>query len=43
MVGAATEKAHLLILGYVLRTKSSLETDVLRVLEVSEKCSRVTK
>ena len=42
MVGTATEKSGLLILGLVLRTKSSLETNDLRVLEMSEKCSRLT-
>ena len=43
IVGAVTEKAHLPIFSLVLGTKSCLETDDLRVLERSEKCSRVTK
>ena len=43
MVGTATEKACLPILSLVLGTKSCLETDDQRVLEISEKCSRVTK
>ena len=43
IVGAATEKAHLPILNLVFRQKSCLEIDDLRVLWISEKCSRLTK
>ena len=43
VIGAATEKACLPIFSLVLRTKSCLEADDLRVLEISEKCSRLTK
>ena len=39
IVGAATEKARLPIFSLVLGTKSNLETDYLRVLEISEKCT----
>ena len=47
-MGAATEKACLLIFSFILGTKSCLETDDLTVLEVSvlevsEKCGRLTK
>ena len=37
------QNARLLIFSLVLGTKSCLETDDLRVLEISEKCSRLTK
>ena len=37
-----TEKALLPIFSLVLGTKRCLETDDLRVLEISEKCSRLT-
>ena len=43
IVGAATEKARLPIFSLVLGTKCCLEKDDLRVLEISEKCSRLTK
>ena len=44
MVGASTEKAHLPILNLgVLGAKIVLETDDLRVLEISEKGSTLTK
>ena len=43
IVGTATQKARLPILSLVFGTKSCLETDDLRVLEISEKCSRLTK
>ena len=43
IIGSATENAHLPILSLVLGTKSCLETDDPRVLEISEKCSRLTK
>ena len=39
----ATEKVRLPIFSLVLGTKRCLETDDLRVLEISEKCSRLTK
>ena len=39
----ATEKARLPIWSLVLGTKSCLEMDDLRVLEISEKCSRFIK
>ena len=42
IVGAATEKARLLTFSLVLGTKH-LETDDLRVMEIPEKCSRLTK
>ena len=35
-VGAATEKARLLILNLVIGTKCCLETDDLRVVDISE-------
>ena len=38
----APEKAHFVIFSIVLGTTSCLETDDLRVLEISEKCSRLT-
>ena len=43
IVGTATEKARLPIFSLVLGTKRCLETDDLRVQEISEKCSRLTK
>ena len=43
IVGSATEKARLPIFSFVLGTKSCLEMADLRVLEISEKCSRLTK
>ena len=43
IVGAATEKARLSIVCLVLRTTTCLETDYLRALHISEKCSRLTK
>ena len=43
IVGAATEKARLPIFSLVLGTTCCLEKDDLRVLEISEKCSRLTK
>ena len=43
IVGAASEKARLPIFSLVLGTRSILEPDDLRVLEISEKYSRVTK
>ena len=43
IVITATEKARLPIFSLVLGTKSCLETDDLRVLKISEKCSRLTK
>ena len=43
IICAATEKAHLPIFSFVLGTKVCLETDDLRVLEISEKCSKLTK
>ena len=43
IVGVATEKARLPIFSLVLVTKSYLETDDLMVLDISEKCSRLTK
>ena len=43
MGGAATEKTNLSILSLVLGIQSCLEPDDLRVLEISEKCSRLTK
>ena len=43
-VGAATENTHLPILSLVLRTKRCLvETNVLKVIDISEKCSILTK
>ena len=42
IVGSVTEKACLSILSFVLRSKL-LETNDLRVHEISEKCSRLTK
>ena len=43
IVGVATEKACLPMFSLVLATKSCLETDDLRVLDISEKFSRLTK
>ena len=43
IVGAATEKARLRIFSLVLGTQLRMERDDLRVLEISEKCSRLTK
>ena len=43
MVDAATEKARLPIFSLVLGTKRCLEADNLRVLQISEKYSRLTK
>ena len=43
IVGAVTEKARLPILSLVLAQKNCLETDYLRILDISEKCSRLTK
>ena len=43
IVGTATHEAHLPRLSLVLRTKCCLETNDLRVLGISEKCSRLTK
>ena len=43
IVGAATVKARLPTFSFVLGTKSCLETDELRVLEISEKSSKLTK
>ena len=39
IVGVTTEKA----LSLVLETKCCLETDDLRVIEIPEKCNRLTK
>ena len=43
IAGAVTEKARLPILSFIFGTKGCLETDYLRVLEISEKCSRLIK
>ena len=42
IVGAAKEKPRLPIFSLVLGTKSCLEMDDLRVIEISEKCSRLS-
>ena len=42
-IGAAAEKGYLPIFSLVFGTKRCLETDDLRVLQISEKCSRFTK
>ena len=43
IAGAAAEKARLSIFSLVLGTKRCLETDDIRVLEISKKCTRLTK
>ena len=43
IVGAATEKAHMPLFSLVLGTKRCMETDDLRILDISEKCSRFTQ
>ena len=43
IAGTETEKARLRILRLVLVTQSCLEMNELSVLEISEKCSRLTK
>ena len=40
--GEAAEKTRLSILGLFVGTKRCLETDDLRVLDISENCSRLT-
>ena len=42
-VGAAAEKARFQIFTLVYGTKGCLETDDLWILEISQKCSRLTK
>ena len=43
IAGTATEKLRLTIFRLVLGTKSCLKTDDLRILDISEKCIRLTK